>query len=392
MKHHEDSVIEEAISIARRDLRWCYQEQGIWTGTRHVFWGWDSFFASFGALELGDFAMVKTNLELYLGHQKKNGLLPKRIAHPLYWMRFIGLPIPEEFRYQGPTYANAYYTAPSIAQHPTLTIALHAYVMQSGDTQFFLDHAEQLEAAFRYMLTTTDRKGLVQEGIGGGWAESVLKRGAICFTNVCQARALCCMAELYQKVGNEEQAKKYEKKFAAAKKLIQTVFWSDKDGGYLSDWIGTLRYHHFATDGNVLALWWDLVTDEQAEKMEAKVNDLIEKSAIPIQLTEKELGIWRVHFSAWMFGHKNYHMRCAWSWLGSVDVLAKLRRKHTKEALAELHAISAAIVRDGSVHEVYNEERPLQSPFYHSEHPWAWGAGLFLKACAEAGFTVKGTE
>lgn len=389
---HERELLEKAIAIAKRDLRWCYKEEGIWTGSRHVFWSWDSFFAGFGSVALGDFALVKSNLLLYLNAQKKNGMFPKRVAHPLYWMRFLGVPIPEKREYQQPNYANSYFTGPSIAQHPVLVIALYDYVVAAGDDQFFCEQADRLEKAFAYMRRMTDARGLVQEGLGGGWAESILRRGAIGFTNVCQARALWCMAELYEKIGEKEKADQYREEHNRAKKVLQEVFWCELDGGYLSDWLGWLRYHHFATDGNLLAVWWNLVTPRQADRIERKIDELAAQSAVPLQLTEKAYGFWRVHFSAWASGNHDYHMRCSWSWLGSIDVMVKLERNRRADAHRELTQIAEAIVRDGVVHEVYNRGIPVDTWIYQSEQPWAWAAGLFLRACAEAGYDVQAIE
>ena len=72
--------------------------------------------------------MVKQNLDFYLKYQRADGAIPKRMAHPLYWLRFIGIRVPERADTQHPSFANAYFTGTSLTQNPTLIMALHAYM------------------------------------------------------------------------------------------------------------------------------------------------------------------------------------------------------------------------------------------------------------------------
>lgn len=374
-------VVQSALEIAARDLRWCYRERGIMTGSRLVYWSWDSFFASLGADCLGDTGTVKHNLELYLGLQAENGSLPKNIAHPLYFLKFVGLPIKEDSHKQRPNFSNAYFTAPSLTQNPTFVIALHDYVTVSGDLAFFKKHAGAVEVIMRYLASKESEFGLLKEGIGGGWAESVLKRGAIAFTNTCYARSAWCLSELYGMSGDTERSQHYLHVFAVLKDAINDVLWSDEDGGYYSDWYGHRRHHHFATDGNLLAIVWDIASKKQASCIEKRIAELSLEDDVPIRLAYSRYSFWRVYIFNRLGGLKDYHVGFCWSWLGCVDVLARLKMGKRKEAETILAKIAAVIVRDGTVHEIYDKGRPVRNPFYKSEQPWAWGAGLFVKAC-----------
>lgn len=201
--------IEEAIRIAAKGLRWCYRENGIISGSRLVYWSWDSFFASLGALTLGDQDIVKKNLSYYLKYQNEEGLLPKRIANPYYIFRFIGIPIRETPERQKPNYWNSYYTAPSLTQNPTFIIALHAYLESTDDWEFAKANYPKLKRILKYLENNKHKHGLLKEGLGGGWAESVLKRGAVAFTNVCYARSLECMHGICLKLEHNEDASYY---------------------------------------------------------------------------------------------------------------------------------------------------------------------------------------
>ena len=64
---------KNAFEIAKKSLKECYEKNGIIAGKVHYanHWARDSFYASWGALELGDFEIVKKNLELFLKYMKR---------------------------------------------------------------------------------------------------------------------------------------------------------------------------------------------------------------------------------------------------------------------------------------------------------------------------------
>ena len=383
-------TISAALSIAVPDLRWCYRERGIITGSRLVYWGWDSFFASLGACELGDVEIVKRNLELYLSYQREDGLLPKRVAHPFYWLKFLHIPLRETAQNQRPAFSNSYFTDTCITQNPTFVIALHAYVQTSGDRAFFKQRERQVEAAMAFLRGRQGRFGLLKEGIGGGWAESVLKRGALAFTNMCYARAAWCMAELYAAAGEPRREHFYRAEYSRLREAINGSLWSDEHGGFYSDWFtDKYRYHHFATDGNLLAILWDIATPRQAEAIQAKIQEYSLEDDVPIRTVYGPYPRRWIYPFLYLGNMSNYHVGFSWTWLGCVDVMVKAKMGQKKEALEILERISKVIERDGTVHEIYDKGKPVAKStlffYYKSEHPWAWGAGLFVAACASVG-------
>jgi len=106
-------------------------------------------------------------------------------------------------------------------------------------------------------------------------------------------------------------------------------------------------------------------------------------------VAENKYLIFRIFIVNLLGGMKHYHINFSWTWLGSIYALAKLKIGRKKEALQILAKIAGAIVRDGIVHEIYYNNKPVNIFFYKSEAPWAWSAGLFLYACKMAGFKVK---
>jgi len=382
--------IEQAIEIAKKDLRACYKENGIQTGSRKVYWSWDSFFASFGSLEIGDFDVVKKNLQLYLNYQNAAGNIPKRIANPLYPLRYLKIPISENPKKQRPNYSGPYYTGKSLAQCPVFIIGFYQYVKKAGDKKFLRLNYKKLKLIIEFLSQHTYHDGLLRESFGGGWAESVLKRGAITYTNVCYAESLNLMRKMALMVGKSADAKNYHQCYLKVKDSLDKKLWHDNNGEFYSDWYGFSRHHYFTSDGNMLAILWNIADDKKTIKINMQINKLLKEAKYPLPLTTDRYYFWRIYFANQIGGIKNYHVRFSWLWLGCVAALVKLKIGEKAAATKILRAIADAIVKNGSVHEIYKNGKPVHLLFYKSETPWAWGAGLFIYACKQAGFRVKG--
>ena len=358
------------------------------TGSRKVYWSWDSFFASFGAISVGDAKIVKANLNLYLKYQKKNGSIPKRFSNPLYSLQFIGLPIKEVWEKQRPNYRSPYYTGASLTQHPMLIIAFHHYIKSTNDIKFLKENFSKLIKIFQFLNRYSYKNGLLKEGLGGGWAEGVLKRGAVAFTNMCYAQSLLCAGELADSLGKTDLASEFEAKYKELKKAINQKLWSNKDSGFYSDWHTFRRHHYFASDSNILSILWNIADKDKILILDRRLKKLMSRSSIPMPAAESKYVIFRIFLINLMGGMKNYHIDFSWTWLGCIYALAKLKIGKKAEALKILEKIARVIVRDGTVHEIYYNNKPVSILFYKSEQPWAWSAGLFLYACEQAGFKV----
>ncbi|MGE5462331.1 MAG: hypothetical protein ACM3PS_03195, partial [Syntrophothermus sp.] len=81
-------------------------------------------------------------------------------------------------------------------------------------------------------------------------------------------------------------------------------------------------------------------------------------------------------------GMASYHTEAAWIWLGAWHVVAEARSGDLPRAKDLLSHISAVIVRDKQVHEVYGKNgEPMSSRWYKPEAPLTWNAGMFIYAC-----------
>jgi len=381
----KNSVISKAIEIAKRDLRSCYAEKGILTGSRGVYWSWDSFYASLGALEIGDFDIVKKNLSLYLNYQRESGNIPKRVAHPLYPLRYLGFPIKELPQKQKPNYMSPYFTGTSISQCPVFIIAFYEYVTKSGDFKYLESNFNKLLNMVSFLGDHSYKSGLLKESVGGGWAESVLKRGAIAYSNMNYVKSLENMADMARMLKKEEEEKHLTAKAEKVKKAVNKILWDEKDGGFYSDWVGRARHHYFVSDGNLLAILWGVASEAQSKKIDINLDKLLQKDDLPLPLTYSRYYFWRIYFTNILAGIKDYHVGFSWLWLGSLAAVAKQMLGQHEEAKKILESISKAIIQYGSVFEIYDKGRPVSTLFYKSEKPWAWAAGIFIYSCKKCG-------
>lgn len=373
--------IPKANKIAIDSLRSCYTSRGILTGSRKVYWSWDSFFASFGSLALGDFGIVKKNLKLYLDSQNKNGNIPKRIANPFYALKFLKFPISEKWSNQKPNYRSPYYTGISISQCPVLIISFYEYIEATNDLNFLKKNLSKLQKIFNFLDCHKYKNGLLKEAVGGGWAESVLKRGAISYTNMCYARSLYCMSKLCSKINLQKDSKSFHKNFLEIKEAINKNLWHDKREGFYSDWVGLNRHHYFNSDGNLLAILWNIADSNQAKKIEKHLDRLVKVSHPPLALTRDSYFFWRIFFTNQIAGLKNYHTTFSWLWLGCLTALAKQKLGKINQAKEIINEITNAIIKEGTVNKIFENGKPTHSLFYKSEKPWAWSAGLFIYTC-----------
>ena len=126
--------ISRAYKIAVRCLRKNYSKRGILAGTNHFddLWARDALFASLGALELGDFEVVKKVLLNLLKYQRADGLLPFRVGVKSSLLKLMG--------FRSNKIVPAYYDElghSEVKDSNSLAVILFGeYVKKSGDLKF----------------------------------------------------------------------------------------------------------------------------------------------------------------------------------------------------------------------------------------------------------------
>jgi glycogen debranching enzyme len=374
-------MIKKAVKIAREGLRRNYKTHGIYAGQKHFdeYWARDSFFASLGSLELKDYNIVKTNLNLFLKNQSKNGLIPVRIGVDRFTqiMKFFGartqkrkVPFYNQDKKNGCSYDN----------NSLLIITFLEYIKKTNDIEFLKENIIKLEKAIYWNFSQDfDKDFLLEESKYGTWQDNVKKKGNVLYTNVLHCHALKCLSELFEILKDHQNKTVYNRCYENTKERIIDCFWNKT---YLIDWIDEKKRKYFSTDGNLLAIIFNIVDKEKGKLIQ---NEILKRKiceGVPCLTNHPKYPFFTsTHFGLMITGMHDYQNGQRWLWQGCLDVIAKEKLGMKKEAQAELETISKIIVKNKKVFEVYNNKgEPINRLFYKSEYDFAWACGLFILA------------
>lgn len=378
-------AIAEAERIATRDLRSLYTPLGILAGRKHfdVLWSWDSFFASLGALVLGDSEVVRRNLETFLRHLRPDGLVPIFVGDS--WSRFmlknlLGVRLP-------PREPRPLYRVPNFplaigsTQNALLLVAAEAYVRATGDASFAGRHLGSFARVLaRSAAHDRDGDGLLEQGPMADWADTLLRRGKVLYPNVCHYGGLEAFRGLAEAAGDAAGAARAAADRDAFGERVRRAFFT---GELFADTVDRAGRRRLAADGNLLAVFFGLATPAEADAVERT----FERSGLdlgsdgPMRSSAPPYSLLDVFPLVWPFLPR-YHNGCGWPWLSSLRALVHVRRGALDRAAEVLDRLARLIVEAGVVEEVYDGSVPLRTRFYESEAPLAWAAGLFLAATA----------
>lgn len=171
-------TIRRAYRIAVRDLRACYNPEGIVAGRLHfnAYWARDGFWALFGALALGDYDQARAHLDLFIRYQMPSGQLPVRIE-------FLGHTFGHyHTRRMQP---KALYRAGTIFAEPLdptalFVIAAREYFLRTHDLDFCSRFEPVMDRGARW-LKQHDRDGdaIIENNFLAGWMDSILKKDKV---------------------------------------------------------------------------------------------------------------------------------------------------------------------------------------------------------------------
>lgn len=394
MKHPPESkvadiavdAVDAAYSIALNNLRDRYSQRGIEAGQSHFsdVWARDSFFASFGSLSIGDFNVVKLNIDTKLRFMKEDGQIPLRVGQKNMLLKFLGI-------YSKKTEARFIedkgISIPSDSNSLFMIVA-NDYLQASGDNAFILSHFDKIEKAMEWNFTRDDDGDeLMEEGHYAGWADSLKKRGKVFYTNVLHYKAITSFAEICRTLGKESLAHHYTKTAERVHAKLNKLFWN---GEFYTDWVyKDKRNEYFSTDGNVLAIIFNVASPKQAKAIQTymKTHGLSADFSVKTNYPQYKLN--HVYPLFIPIRIHDYHNGLRWLWLGCVDVVSKHMMGMKEEAKEQLAKIAAKIVEHKGVYEVYDKGKPLKRLFYKSEQGFAWSSGLFVWACQKLGIIPK---
>jgi glycogen debranching enzyme len=384
---HQQDMLSKAYYTALTTLKDRYTPKGIQAGKSHFsdLWIRDSCFASLGSLSVGDYDVVKHNIETMLSFQAKDGQIPLRVGQKWMVLKFLGIDattpaarFKEDKEISIPTDSNS-----------LLLIIIEKYLQKTNDKSLILYHFNALKKAVEWNFSRDlNHDLLMEEGYYAGWADSLKKNGTVLYTNVLHYKAVQSFAYCCEYLGKTAEAKHYTYLAGCIKDTINRLFWN---GDYYVDWVDLSGkpYDYFSTDGNVLAIIFGCADAQQSSSIQKYVHQkgLDEGfSTLSVYPHYERKHIYSLFLP---LGMGDYHNGLQWLWIGCVDAVSKHTIGLHKEALALMSRIATKIVEHNGVYEVYDEGNPVKRLFYKSEQWFAWSAGLFVWACHQIGFEPK---
>lgn len=378
-------TIRRAYRIAVRDLRACYNPEGIVAGRLHfnAYWARDGFWALLGALALGDHDQARAHLDLFIRYQMSSGELPVRIE-------FLGhtfggyhtrRPMPK-----------ALYRAGSIFPHPIdptalFIVAAREYFRHTHDMEFAGRFNPAMTKASRWLMQH-DRDGdeIIENGYLAGWMDSILKKDKVFYLNLLYYEGLRSCEMLKTELQMMADAEQFRIATNRLYERFQTEFWN---GRYFTDWIRGSRRGGFSSDGNVLAILFGVATPDQSRKIMRFIAEHDLDGSTPLRTCYPVYSPYQVFPFYYLAGIPDYHRTMIWPWLGTLNAVNKHRLGDRLLALADLSRFGAWYVRDNAVSEVYDQQgRPVTRRFFYAEVPFAWNAGVYVYAVHALGLAA----
>ena len=390
----QDELLVQAGQIAAANVRGAIEERSLPDGSHKLVLnaGWRNFrepwardfgFASFGLVELNERRALRETLELFFIFQTPEGQFPVKIHSTnvleryLYSLFHRQQPIHTPLR---PKYITAHSTI-SLDGNALIIIAALNYLRQVEDDAFCHTHWLALKRGLTWLETQAlGSDGLLHQDAYTDWADSVKRTGIVHYTNMLYWKALHEFAIDAAKYDYEDDYRQFSMKADQLKTAINEHFWHEELGFYSTS-------QQFpavlSSAGNLMAVAWGLASAEQTNVVLDKMKALGMADPVPTQVTNQPYGSAFIAIENRLAGIPHYHTAAAWLWLGAWHVAALVRSGRLGEAHELLERMSAVIVRDGAVHEVYGENgRYLSTRWYSSEAPLTWSASMFVYAQA----------
>lgn len=367
--------MNNAFQIANNNLRACFEDDGIVASVDHFsdFWSRDAFYASWGLLEMGEFEKVKSNLNLFIKYQEKNGQIPRRIDRYFVGLNYLGIKIKR--KKLKPRYSGAY-IYPALDPNILFATVCYKYIKKTNDIDFLHKNFDAIFKAVKW-LQKYEKELLLNEGIFANWEDVIVKTGAVLYTNVLYAEALKSFSEICNLLNKPDLTEIYVKKYQLLKEKINEEFWN---GNYYIDWIHKNKKHdYFSTDGNVLAMLFE-ISDQQQNEQIIKNIEKFGLDEIPMKNNYPNYPWWRVALRMYLIGTPGYQNNFAsWLWLGCIYAVALDKNGDRKRADCICEKISSKIEEYGTVYEIYKPDgSPYRGWFWKSAASFAWSSGLYL--------------
>lgn len=345
-------------------------------------WARDFGFASYGLLALEQYDVVRQTLEAFFWYQTPTGQLPVKLHSMDFVTRYFHSFLGREQSTEGtlrPKYISAH-GAPSLDGQGLLMISAITYARKTKNIDFLKGYWTPLVSALNWLEAHKRNPDdiLLHQQSFADWADSVARRGYVHYTNVVYWKALSEMALAAQDMDMKAPAVFYKQSADHVAQAIRWRFWRD-DLGYF---ITSDTLHQLSSDGNLLAAAWGLANAEESQSILRVMDEAGMSQPVPTRVTSTPYPSELIAIENVLAGVGNYHTDAAWLWLGAWHVIAWAHCGDLARAQEILSQITAVIVRNKQIHEVYGTNgQPLASIWYKPEAPLTWSAGMFIYAC-----------
>lgn len=260
------------------------------------------------------------------------------------------------------------------------------YIKKSEDIAFLKENFEKLKKAIDWNLNYTNKDYLIEERGYAGWADSLNKNGCVLYTNVLHCYAIQSFLECLKILKIDQDLEKYSVLYNQTKYKINSLFWT---GDFYKDMISETGDSIFSTDGNALAILFNIAPADRAKKVMAYIAQVFNQDfcvALNYPDHQKEM----VYKPFRWIQLADYHNGLRWLWIGCVEAAAKLKSGLEQDAKEALGRLARKIVEYKGVYEVYEPTgKPVSRLFYRSEKTFSWSSGLFVWACHECGLVAN---
>lgn len=371
------ATLLHAYQIAVRDLRACYNPDGIVAGRLkfNAYWARDGLWAVFGALALGDAGQARAELEMFAKYQPPSGSIPVRIefvGHHLSGYNTLRTR-PKVVGRAGGIFRDPVDTA------ALFVLAVHEYLVRTGDRAVTAGLVPSADRALGWLRTQDrDGDGLLETHYLADWMDSIIKGPKVFNINAIYCAALRAFAAIAAATGEPDAAARASAAAEAVAARLQAVFWN---GEYFVDWVHGRRRGGFSSDGNVAAIYFRTATDAQARSILAFIARRGLDADTPLRTCDPVYPWWKVYPMYYLAGIPDYHRTLIWPWLGTANALNKARLGDRAAAVRDLERIGAWFVQAGAVNEIYLPNGiPVSRRAYSSEVPFAWNAAFYVYA------------
>ena len=132
--------------------------------------------------------------------------------------------------------------------------------------------------------------------------------------------------------------------------------------------------------GNLLAVAWKLVDEEQANSILDALQSLNMADPVPTQAAFPAYPKSLIALENRLGGLGNYHTEGAWLWICAWHIIALGRLGRAPEPQAAAPR-GSGYYRDQQINEVYGlDGQPLSTIWYTSEAPLTWNAAMLVHA------------